>query len=78
MTPSSESFYEPIDLPDRMDFGDEKMLEEAKAFLNRMKRRHSVRDFSGRAVAREVIEECVRAAGTAGLLRKPLAFGAEA
>ena len=78
MTPSFESFYEPIDLPDRMDFGDEKMLEEAKAFLNRMKRRHSVRDFSGRAVAREVIEECVRTAGTApsGANHQPWHFAA--
>lgn len=70
--------YEPIDLPDRFDFAEERMLAEAKAFFDRMKRRHSVRDFSGRAVDREVIEECVRAAGTApsGANHQPWHFAA--
>ena len=57
--------YEPVDLPDRMDYSDEEMLAEAHAFHDRMKRRHSVRDFCDRPVAREVIEECIRTAGTA-------------
>ncbi len=57
--------YEPVDLPDRMDLSDEQMLEAVKAFYDRMKRRHTVRDFSDRPVAREVIEECIRTAGTA-------------
>ncbi|MBG6156914.1 hypothetical protein IWQ52_002668 [Labrenzia sp. EL_159] len=57
--------YKPIPLPDRADFSDEKVLAEAKAYYDRMKRRHTVRDFSDRPVAREVIEECVRTAGTA-------------
>ncbi|MFS8182851.1 nitroreductase family protein [Pseudovibrio denitrificans] len=57
--------YEPVDLPDRMDLSDEQMLEAVKAFYDKMKRRHTVRDFSDRPVAREVIEECIRTAGTA-------------
>jgi iodotyrosine deiodinase len=57
--------YEAVSLPDRFDFTDDRMLEEAKAFYDRMKRRHTVRDFSDRPVAREVIEECVRTAGSA-------------
>ncbi len=57
--------YEPVDLPDRMDLSDEQMLEAVKAIYDRMKRRHTVRDFSDRPVAREVIEECIRTAGTA-------------
>ena len=70
--------YEPIDLPDRFAFTEEKMLIEARAFFDRMKRRHSVRDFSDRAVDREVIEECVRAAGTApsGANHQPWHFAA--
>lgn len=57
--------YQAMDLPDRMDLTDEEMLLEAKAFYNKMKRRHSVRDFSERPVEREVIEQCVRTAGSA-------------
>jgi iodotyrosine deiodinase len=57
--------YEAVNLPDRSDFSDARMLDEAKAFYDRMKRRHTVRDFSDRPVAREVIEECVRTAGSA-------------
>lgn len=57
--------YEPLDLPDRSELSDPQMLEEARTFYDRMKRRHSVRDYSTRPVAREVIEECIRVAGTA-------------
>ncbi|KZK77314.1 Coenzyme F420:L-glutamate ligase [Pseudovibrio sp. W64] len=57
--------YEPVDLPDRLDLSDEQMLEAVKGFYDKMKRRHTVRDFSNRPVAREVIEECIRTAGTA-------------
>lgn len=57
--------YEALDLPDRMELSDEEMLTEAKTFYDKMKRRHTVRDYSDRPVAREVIEECVRTAGTA-------------
>lgn len=57
--------YEALDLPDRMDLSEEAMLTEARAFYDKMKRRHTVRDFSDRPVPRSVIEECVRAAGTA-------------
>ena len=57
--------YEPLDLPDRMEMSDNQMLTEAETFHDRMKRRHSVRDFSDRPVPRAVIEACVRAAGTA-------------
>jgi len=57
--------YAPIDLPDRMTLSDPEMLFEAKAFYDKMKRRHSVRDYCDRPVAREVIEECVKTAGTA-------------
>lgn len=41
------------------------MLQRAMEFRRDLARRRTVRDFSGRQVPREVIEECIRAAGTA-------------
>ena len=57
--------YEAIALPDRVALGDEQSLAAAKAYYENMRRRHSVRDFSSRPIAREVIETCIRTAGTA-------------
>ncbi len=39
--------------------------ERARSFRDEMRRRRTVRDFSDREVAREVIEACIEAAGTA-------------
>ena len=41
------------------------MIERAKSFYQEIKRRRTVRDFSDRPVQREVIEQCLLAAGTA-------------
>lgn len=41
------------------------MVERARAFHEELSRRRTVRMFSDRPVPREVIEECLRAAGTA-------------
>ena len=70
--------YEPVALPDRIELDDSEMLYEAAGFYGRMKKRHSVRDFSERAVPRRVIEECVRTAGTApsGANHQPWHFAA--
>jgi nitroreductase len=57
--------YSALPLPDRFDFADEEMRERVEAFHDFMKRRHTVRDFSDRPVPREVIEACVRTAGSA-------------
>ncbi|MGH6613327.1 nitroreductase family protein [Sphingomonas sp.] len=57
--------YEPMPLPDRMDFSDEEMIARSKEFYAEIKRRHTVRDFTDRPVPREVIEACLLAAGTA-------------
>ncbi|NJC98236.1 MAG: nitroreductase family protein [Anaerolineales bacterium] len=43
----------------------EEMRERAAAFREAMQRRRTVRHFSSRAVPREIIEECLIAAGTA-------------
>lgn len=54
----------------------ERMLEEAEAFLSRMRMRRTVRAFSTRPVRRAVIERCLLAAGTApnGANRQPWRF----
>lgn len=43
----------------------EEMKIRARTFYELMKRRRTVRDFSDRPVPREIIEKCVRTAGTA-------------
>jgi iodotyrosine deiodinase len=44
---------------------DEEILERARNFYEAMQRRRTIRDYSDRPVPREVIEYCIRAAGTA-------------
>lgn len=44
---------------------DEELLRKAREFYGVMQGRRTIRDFSDRPVAREVIEYCIRAAGTA-------------
>ena len=43
----------------------EEMHKRAKTFREEMQRRRTIRTFSNRPVPREIIEECIRAAGTA-------------
>jgi iodotyrosine deiodinase len=43
----------------------DEMQQRAASFYAEIRRRRTVRDFSDRAVARDVIEHCLRAAGTA-------------
>ena len=54
----------------------DEMVLRARAFHERMQGRRTVRDFSDRSVPREVIEACIRAAGTApsGAHRQPWHF----
>jgi nitroreductase len=47
------------------EFPPEEMARRAEAFYAEIRRRRTVRDFSDRPVARQVIEACLRAAGTA-------------
>lgn len=44
---------------------DDAILRRAQEFYELMRRRRTIRDFSDRPVSREVIEHCIRAAGTA-------------
>ncbi|MGD8426397.1 MAG: nitroreductase family protein [Balneolaceae bacterium] len=54
----------------------EEMKERARKFYNDIKRRRTVRDFSNRPVPKEIIEDCLRAAGTApnGANKQPWHF----
>lgn len=57
--------YHPIPLSDYEEYPLDEMRARAEAYYVEIKRRHSVRDFAERAVPREIIEMCIRAAGTA-------------
>ena len=56
---------ESIPLADYREFSPQEMRQRAAAMLAEMRRRRSVRQFSDRPVPREVIEDCLRCAGTA-------------
>jgi nitroreductase len=58
------------------EYPPEKMAERAAAFRADVQRRRSVRSFSNRPVAREVIEDCLLAAGSApsGANMQPWSF----
>ena len=63
-------------LPPRAALPPEAMLARARAMREELQQRRTVRHFSDRPVAREVIEEAIRAAGTApsGANRQPWHF----
>jgi nitroreductase len=54
-----------IPLPDYVEMDVNTMRQRAAAFLREIKCRHTVREFSDRAVPRDIIEDCIRAAGSA-------------
>jgi iodotyrosine deiodinase len=54
-----------VPLPDYREYPEPDMRQRAEAFYRDLKRRRTVRDFSDRPVPSGVIEDCVRAAGTA-------------
>ena len=57
--------YRPVPLADWVDRGDEEIAARAAEFLDEMTRRHTIRDFSTRPVAKGVIEDCIATAGRA-------------
>ena len=61
--PSPACVVEP--LPDYREYPQAEMVERARAFHAELLRRRTVRDFDTRLVPREVIENCLLAAGTA-------------
>ena len=57
--------YEPVPLPHRFDWDDDEMLARAKAFYGHMQKRHTCRFYSDKDVPKNVIDNCLLAAGTA-------------
>jgi iodotyrosine deiodinase len=60
---STAATHEP--LADYREYTPAQMLQRAHDFCADMRRRRSVRDFDSRAVPREVIDDCLRSAGSA-------------
>ena len=54
-----------ISLDGYHEYGEEEMIRRSQAFYDLMRGRRTVRDFSNRVVPREVIENCLRTAGSA-------------
>ena len=65
MTDQSPPTYKALPLPDRANYDDAQMQAEADRFYDHVRTRHSIRDYVDRPVPKEVIEACVKAAGTA-------------
>ncbi len=65
-----------VPLPGYQEFSPPEMLARARDFAAEMRRRRTVRDFSPRPVAREVIEHAILAAGSApsGANQQPWRF----
>jgi len=57
--------YDPVPLPDRREFPETEMMARSQQFYEEIRRRHTTREFSNRSVNRQVIENCIQAAGTA-------------
>ena len=57
--------YQALALPDRVQKPNDQALADALAFRDYMKKRHSVRQYSTRAVPESVITACIQAAATA-------------
>ena len=53
-----------VPAPKMQDRSDDELLQRAREFYEAMQRRRTIRDYSDRAVPRDVIEYCIRAAGT--------------
>ena len=54
-----------IPLNDYIEYSEQEMLARSEQFYQDIKRRHSIRQFSDKAVSQTIIENCIKAAGTA-------------
>ncbi len=74
----TEAKFTPLaDLGDFIARDDEEMKRRAADYFDEVKRRHTVRDFTGQPVPREILENCIAAAGRApsGANHQPWFFG---
>lgn len=65
MFAKSKLSFTPIPLPDHQNLSDIEMQQRAASYLALLKTRHSVRDYTDRAVPQDIIENCIRTAGSA-------------
>ncbi|MEO1137349.1 MAG: nitroreductase family protein [Pseudomonadota bacterium] len=74
---SHEKFTPLSALGDFIERGDEEMSARAASFFDDIRRRHTVRDFTDQPVPRDVVENCIAAAGRApsGANHQPWFFG---
>jgi nitroreductase len=59
------SAYKFIPLNDFKEYSPEEMIKRSESFYKQLKQRRTVRDFSDKPVSKEVMENCIRSAGTA-------------
>lgn len=52
-------------LSDFVEYPEQEMLTRSESFYQEIKRRHTIREFSDRPVDKQIIENCIKAAGTA-------------
>lgn len=57
--------HDSLPLPDYIEYPVDEMIERSRQFCADVSRRHTVRDFSDRAVPKEILEDCIKAASTA-------------
>jgi len=57
--------HDSIPLSDYIEYSEDEMLMRSVAFYEEVKRRHTIREFSNKPVSRVLIENCIKAAGTA-------------
>lgn len=57
--------HDTMPLPARAELNDAEPIERARAFADEMHQRRTVREFASTPVPKEVIEACIRAAGSA-------------
>lgn len=65
MNQSPINEYQPIALPDRVQMDTQEALNASDRFLGYMKKRHSVRHYSSRAVPQQLIQNAIATAGSA-------------
>jgi iodotyrosine deiodinase len=78
MYKKDEISYQALALPDRVQMDPQSSLAAAEAYLAYLRKRHSVRQYSDRAVSEAVISACIQAAATApsGANHQPWHFAA--
>ncbi|MCK5032903.1 MAG: nitroreductase family protein [Calditrichia bacterium] len=65
-----------ISLPTIKNYSEVEMIKNTESFYNEMNRRRTVREFSSESIRKEIIENCIKTAGTApsGANKQPWYF----